>query len=155
MSKSKKLKMKKVFFGATSKAAGRKKSSKVKRFFNNPYVEAVAGGLLGGAAYVVGRTVAEKIFDRKVEVDVTEKVDCEAEEKTTVSCGKAKKSVQLFAYNFHNYAEGQNLYVCPRFREPLDDEDLTRFKELAAAGNEDDLIEALKEHPQLYSIYVG
>lgn len=154
MSKSKKLKMKKVFFGATSKATkGRKKGGKIKRFFANPYVEAAATGLLGGASYVIARNLAEKIFDRKVRIDVTEKEDCETDDKTTV-CHGAKKTVQLFAYTFTNY-DGRDLYVCPKFRTPLGDEDLHRFKDLAAEGDEAALIDALKQHDQLYSLYVG
>lgn len=152
--KSKKTRFKKVMFGTASKATTRrKKGGKIKGFFANPYVEAAATGLLGGASYVIARNLAEKIFDKKTRVDVEEKVDCETDGKVTVGHG-VKKTVQLFAYTFTNY-DGKDMYVCPKFRAPLGDDDLRRFRDLAKEGDEAALIEALKQHDQLYSLYVG
>jgi hypothetical protein len=141
---------KKVFFMKKKATAKVSKVAKLKKFFGNTYVQAALTGAVGAAGYVITEAALRKILGSKTSVTVEEKTDAEVVTKETVSVGTTAKSMQLYSYTFSNY--DKHMYVCPKFRRPLEDNELALFKEL---DDEAELIDALKKHPDLYSLYVG
>lgn len=149
-----KTKKNKKMFVMKKKATKSTKVAKIKKVLNNKYVEAALTGVVGAAAYVITTHICEKAFNKSAVEAVESEVETK-DVKKTCGVGISEKSVkQRFAYTFAKYGD-VDIYVCPKFTQPLTNDQLTELQALCDAGNEEALIEAIRGIPTMCGLYTG
>lgn len=149
------MKSKKFFVMKKAKAAAKvSKAAKIKKILNNKYVETALTGVVGAAAYAITSHVCSKVFSKGAVKVVESEVKTE-EVRKDCGVGVSEKSVkQKFAYTFANYGD-VDIYVCPKFTEPLSNDQLIKLQSLCDAGDEAKLIEAIRAIPTMCGLYTG